>query len=540
MARVILAWLVLTSVGVGAQRVPTLGESCHLALRDARSLGQQAPYYRYLLTYERTKEFYGSFSYAINTSLNHASTGYKPEVVADGWLLRIDLRKLWPQREDQENLSKVLEKLVTVEPYYHTLGEKQIVKKTQVLVDVPAYQHEGRTYTKKWVEKEEVVEVLKGAEFSLHLGGVERDMSPILELSLLCQSNLPIMRADWFMFIILSQDPTDNGRYYEFAKIEQSDKERTAETKWLNSMGVSYETIKKIRTDQRIAKWKSKVTGTTRAVEYFFTSATRPAIGPSAAMVTRDWFSGKIDPTRHPIKNLVEYKPDGGEGMGLKSNGFITFILVDGKGNRVNVAPQNLACDRTVPSPYPTTLQPPISCIRCHGPTELWMNAYNDILVMTKGRLGVDIFDDPATGETPEDALDRIAGLYTGEIDDTLTLLRNTHAKAVFLATNGMEVKEVASKVSSVYQQYRYDPVNPQTACLELGIQVDTPQEAIEWFAKLVPKLPPNRFGISPESPTVSAIRSWTEKKPIEVGRADWELEFSDIMLRSLPSRVGE
>lgn len=527
--------ILLLLVGVwecSGDEVPTPGRACVLAHGDAMKPGVGSPHIRYFFTLDRSKEFYGAFSWTINSCLNHSTIPYKPVVTGDGWLIRCDLNQLSPQKK---HLVEEFEKLVTIEPYFHTIGELKIIEKENVLVDTAPYQQDGRTYTKKWEQRDKVVRVEKGAEFALHLG----NPSVINELALITQSNIPIVRADWFMFIALSQDPRENGRYYNFRGIKNSSGGKTAEELWLESQGVDYESIKKRRVDQRIAKWRSRVTGNSRAIEYFYVNATRPSVGPSAVFITRDWFNGKIDPSRHPLKNLLNYDYDGAEGIGFTPAGFPEFILLNNKGDLVDIAPQNLVGDRTVPSPHPPNLQPAISCIRCHGPSEMWMEARNDVETITRGKYGINIFDDTSEGITPEDALDRLTGLYSGEINEPLRQIRNTLARSTFIATNGMSIPKVAEKISEVYQKYRFDPIIPSTACLELGIEV-TPIDAVKTYNSILPKLPPNRHGISPETILVGSLRDWKPELEIDLPRTDWEHEYSDIMLRVVTAKIAK
>lgn len=519
------------------EQVPTPYEAVKLAAADLETISPDAQgYQRYFLTYDRSKEFYGAFNYVLNSCLSHASTLYRPPVIADGWLIRVDIRRLWPRKEDYEALFPEFEKLAQIDPYFHVTGELVIQEK--VLVNVPRYKaSDGKFYTQKW----DVKEVKKfGTEHALHLLGPDAEQAPIYALVKSCNSEAPILRADWFMYIVSSQDPRDNGKYYTFRRIKNSDpddEKKTAEVLWLANQGVNYDTIQNIRSDQRLGIWRSRVTGSPRVIEYFFTSSTRPSIGPSAAFITRDWFVGKIDAKRHPIKNLLNYDHDGTEAMGFLPNGMISWVLFDSDGALVDIAPQELVTDRTVPAPYPTNLQPPISCWRCHYPTDMWMPASNDILALSKGKLGLNFFDDESDKETPEDTLDRLTGLYAGEADEALRLVGNTHAKATFIVTGGMQVTAVGTKISEVYNVYRYGPVTPRQACLELGWRVSDAQ-ALELFNQILPKLPPNRFGVRPESVTIGTLRAWTDKNQLNVNRDDWEQEYADAMLRVITESV--
>jgi hypothetical protein len=507
----------------------------------------------YFFTMDRSKEFYGAFAYILNTCLSHSVVLYRPEVVGDGWLIRVDRRRLWPQEDIRLEMDTLIAKLATVEPYFHTVGEVLVqerkTEKRQVtvqtapyyIVDARGVRHQRTT---KVVEKEVVVQEAKtekAAEFSLHLLGGTGDASPILELAQATATPgfdlnpMPIMRADWFLFIASATLPEENGHYYKFRRISDSqgegDKRKTAEQLWLEGLGVDYATVQQRQADQRIGQWRSNVTGKPRAIEYFYATLTRSNVGPAGVSITRDYFVGTVKAQRHAVRNLLSYTYDGSEAMAFLPNGMMEFTLFDGNGDLALTAPDKLVSDRTVPSPHQTILHTPISCIRCHGPTDMWMDASNDVLAMTSGPYRLNIMDDESDDESPEETLDRLAGLYAGEMTDFLRVNRNTHAKATYIVTGGMSIPEVSQKIGAIYNRYRYDLVTPQIACLEMGWVVDA-EQAADHFNKILPLLPPNRHGVHPEDVTIGTLRNWTSKNTLAVNRDDWEQIYADAMLR--------
>jgi len=546
--------------------VPTPADAVVLAATDIAGLAlEDQPFQRYLFTYDTSNEFYGAFCYVINSSISHAATLYKPPRLAGGHLIRIDLRRLWPQKQEFQSLIPIYEELATIDPYFHVTGQVTVKKKVKKTVEVTEFEEktvtektgrqvrklyqyangqqfyrledETRTVTKKVPVKrkkeveEEVEEQIEGTEHALHLLGTNKTDAPILVLAESTRSAVPILRADWFIFIVSNSDEAENGRYYQFRLIEKSKDDKSAEQLWLESVGIDYAVVQNIRADQRVGMWRSKVTGKPRAIEYFFAPSTRPAVGPAGVSITRDYFKGAVDAKEHPLKNLLNYKFDGSEAMGYLRNGMMTFTLFDGAGELVTKAPPNLVADRTIPAPHDTELTSMISCIRCHGPTDMWMDAPNEVLHLSKGVRGLNFFDDESDKENPEATMDRLAGLYAGEMDEFLRISRNTHAKATFIVTGGMKIPDVSKKIGEIYNTYRYDLVTVQTACLELGWRVSE-EDAYDWFHRILPKLPPNRFGVSPENVTVGTLRASSARYPLSVNRDDWEQEYADAMLR--------
>lgn len=529
-----------------AVRVPSPADAVALAWADCITLPpEDQPFQSYFFTLDRSKDFHGAFDYVLNTCVSHASTLYRSDRVADGWLIRVDRRRLWPKQDDFVVLDAELGKLAQIEPYFHTTGEIVVkAKKTEVknvLVEVPRYQHEnGRWYTQKWVPKEVVIqdEVVKfGSEFSLHLLGEGGDATPVAGLASATATPgfdinpNPIMRADWFMFLVSSTAKEDNGKYYTFRRIENSKGGQTAEELWVEGLGIDYADVQARRADQRIAKWRSDITGKPRAIEYLFAPSARPSVGPTGIALTRDYFNGKINATEHALKNLLHYNFDGTEAMGFLPNGMMSFVLLDGNGDLVDKAPGELVSDRTVPAPHTTVLQAPISCFRCHGPTDMWMDARNDVYALAKSPMGLNIFDDESSKDDPDGTLDRLAGLYAGEMSEFLRINRNTHAKATFIVTGGMTIPTVSQKIGEVYNRYRFGAITPQIACLELGWVVNE-NEAAAYLNEVLPLLPKNRHGIHPESVTIGTLRAWTPANQLYVNRDDWEQEYADAMLR--------
>ena len=67
----------------------------------------------------------------------------------------------------------------------------------------------------------------------------------------------------------------------------------------------------------------------------------------------------------------------------------------------------------------------------------------------------------------------------------------------------------------------------------DLGYEV-TDQEAAGAFRKVIPELPRNRFGVSPEDPTVIALRAWSPERQIPIIRDDIDLVFQDLLIRAI------
>lgn len=478
------------------------------AALDAGSLGSLGPdeprHYRYLHTLDTSPLFHAAFSYAINTAASHSPNIYRPDSLSGGQLVRIDLRKLAPQPADYERLVKLWESLAGVDPYFHVQTKKKVA---------PYKASDGKTY-----------DFIVGSDIALHTGPENH-----LLLCTLTGSAAPILRADWFITKLLST--LDGGLYYKFRNIVAKPASGTAEEAFHASLGADPKQAAKLRSDERLAMWRSGVTGKPRAIEFFYGTNVRPSLGPSLVTVTRDYFDGPIDGTRHALKNLLNYRYDGSEQIGMLPNGMLVFALFDAAGDLVDVAPQELVTDRTVPAPHTANLQAAVSCIRCHAPGEGWKDARNDIKLLTTGEYAIDIFDDESSGFDPVETRDRLKGLYDGDIAEPLRIARTTHAKAVFEATGGKEPAEVCEYLGNIYNRYAFDGFTPRTACLSAGY-VCSDENAVETFNTICPPLPPNPAGKRPESMMIASLRKWKKENPIVVPTGDFEQEAADFLLR--------
>jgi len=152
----VLLWSLLGSTVWAQQQpiaVPTPADAARLAWADCQTLPPDAqPFQTYYLTYDRSKEFYGAFNYVLNTCVSHASTLYRPPVVANGWLIRVDRRRCWPQPDDFLALDAEYQKLAQIEPYFHTIGEIVVKEKQTVTEEVEVEVKTGRRVQQFYVQ----------------------------------------------------------------------------------------------------------------------------------------------------------------------------------------------------------------------------------------------------------------------------------------------------------------------------------------------------------------------------------------------------
>jgi len=357
------------------------------------------------------------------------------------------------------------------------------------------------------------------------------------------------------------------GRYYEFM-LYRRDGKGTDEDRILEDFGIgnieagvtAEKLFDKLRSDQRFAIFKSKVTSKPRRGDFFRSPSGREGTG--LISITHDLVDEDVDIDVHPIMNLLKFQDAGREGIGEAANGLHKFWITNGQGVLQDAAPQNLVEDSEIPAPYTRRLQCAISCIRCHGigRADGWKVAENDVKKLLKinpMKLGVDVFGDTTNkGVTTTDTNDRIAGLYAGDPENRVFPRgRDDYAAAVLKATgpwkgskDQVDVVTLASaRLSKVWADRNYQMVTPQTALKELGISPRSPKILGAWMgteedtdsqkvleALLPPVVEEGIYGIVPEDPRVAALR-----QGIPINRADWDLIYGFVAARVQKSLVA-
>lgn len=512
-------------------------EAVGLAYADVLTLPEaDRPHARYVWVQVPTDEARAVLNFAVQTAVSQSSVLVAPQFVAEGNLLRLDLRSLAPQADQFRRLAEVWES--QADPYFYFVNKVS----SEVVEDVAPYKHtDGKTYNKKRVKK--VVDVKAWAVHTAH----GNDGAPE-GLSLETKSATPIVAQSHFVSKALSVD--NGGLYYRFMGFDANPagQKQTDQDFVLSLFGASESASGKLRSDERTAQWFSQVTGKPRRVDFFYGTGVRPSAGVPLVTLTHDPQDGDIDPRQHPVKSLLNSKDRARELILQRPNGTLAYAIFDSNGKLQNTVPDNVAKDHTVPAPFTARLQPAISCISCHGPNEGWQPCPNDVQVMLKAAISgkrFNVFDDESSRDNPQDVLDRLAGLYSGNIDEPLQLAREAHERVCYKIGTAAKWKTeparyartLSATVTSQVYGHWFDPITPQIACRELGYEV-TEDQAAEAFAKLVPLLPPNAAGVSTDDPTFATLRAWTKEHPLRVSRSDWELVFNDAMLRAVTPKA--
>jgi len=455
-----------------------------LALADQLQLSESdRRWQRYLWIppWLKTDEAAAVSSFGMNTAASQASIIIQPRVIANGWMLAVDLRRYAPRLEQLTHLVSVWDGLATTEPYFHVFQEFDS-KVVAVLAPHVAQDHAVML--------------------------AELNVSPAL-----------VYRLDWFLSRMLDQS------YYDFMGFGSE----ATFTSVLSTVGVDEKLSRQIGGDQRIALFRRDLNGKPGRIDRIQGAAGRFNTG--AVWITRDLFDETVAIDKHPIYNLLQFAEDGGEVIFERQNGLHGFFLMNSQGKLVREAPPNLVNDHTVPAPHNRRLRPSISCLRCHGSDEGLKPVNNDVRTLLAAG-AIDVVDDFGdVTKSREENIDRLAGLYAGDFTRRIQLGRDDYSLAVRVATQqptrpeGWTVPEISTLVSSIYGGYVYDAVGAATACRELGY--DPGDNPLATIRRVLPTLPPDpEIGITFEDPVAAALRVG-----IPVRRVDFERIYATARL---------
>jgi hypothetical protein len=497
---VILLVLLSAAKTLRGEEVATTAQAVGWALGDLAQLPEtDRPFARYVwLPPWATPQWIPALNFAVNTAASHATTIQLATPIANGWMLRYDLRRLAPTQKQFDVLKATWDNLAIQDAYFH----------------IPA------TNTG-----------LQAAVISPHL-----PQEQIVILAGLTLSTGAIYRADFLLVKMLST--LEGGQYYNFLQVPRQARKRvdgsiaTPQDDWLATLGVFEETTRNLSGDQRSAIFRSNVTGKPRRIDVFYGLGR----GGNLVTITHDIADEDVTAKQDPIRNLIDFQDRAREILVQKPNGTHAFALTNAAGEFQDSAPDNIVQDHTIPSPHTGRLEPSISCIRCHGPQDGYQPFGNDVQKLLASN--IDVFADLGVGLTREQAVDRLAGLYSGQLDvpdGPIGRGRRDYGSTLFKISGGVDpfedgsiVANLSNQVSAIFASYKYDVVTPERACVELGLRTDKGQEGLK---ELLPEL----SQVTTVDPIVGSLRSG-----ISVNRSQFEQVFVDMALQAEAKRTGK
>ncbi|MCA9050593.1 MAG: DUF4384 domain-containing protein [Planctomycetaceae bacterium] len=168
-------------------------------------------------------------------------------------------------------------------------------------------------------------------------------------------SDLPYLRADWFVFAAL-QPPL----YHDLAGIPSTLQELE------QKLGINRTQAVRQRLVDRAGMEASKVSVNNRLLERIALKSRAGAFHISDDFGSNDGEQNFFDNPLGPpgvFDTQHAYRQDGGEVIFNLPNGFQAYAVVTGKGDRLNTAPQAIVSDPTMPG---GVIINGISCLSCH------------------------------------------------------------------------------------------------------------------------------------------------------------------------------
>lgn len=539
-------------------RTSTPREAVAAALRDCMSLSPaDRIYQRYFWlpggTDEHLLEEHLAFRYTLNAALSNAESIQYPRVI-DSYLVSVDMRSILPDPTDYRRVLQVLENYI--DPYFHVVQRFQRLKvgETALLVQPTSLQSGPRKIAnvrsgslvtvanihdrwasitvdgqRGWVNQNTLALVSFGMHCMPHPAvDAPGEVVNIQMLSDMTNSRCPIICYPRFQGLALSQ--VDGGFYYDLIGLRVGQPLKDA----LAAFRVRYEDYKNVDSQNRAARFVSMVANAhPRAAKFGNAPSVRPTDGPSIWTATEDIADEDINPEEDAMYNLFGADFGFEEVILPRSNGFLAGLVVADEKLAAEVG-ANIASDNQTRPPHHRKINGWFSCFRCHA-QEGYQPFPNDVKLLADANGGrLPLFGDLSLPLADQiRAADKLQATYTGDLESVLATARRSHARQVYLACNA-PYEDVHAAVVGVQARYEYDWITPETACRELGYAVERVYSR-DFFSLLVPPLPENSFGYSPEDPTILGLRAWRSatQRP-EIRRRNWERVYGDAALRAL------
>lgn len=445
----------------------------------------------------------------------------------------------------------------------------------RVLDDLKPGRYDARLLFKVPAVERDVVETVEeevaDVDFDvLRFDPEHVDQRNFQALKLLTGSRAPVVEHRYFLTRVLATikgqlnaKETDSkvfkavfgGLYYEFRGVRKAKDVLGKDTKatdldlFFQQLGIGSingkesqeQLFDRLRSDQRVAVFRSGVTGKPRDVVMFQTPAAKETSGWGA--ITGDIRDDQIDIGDRSVANLLKPRRAAREALFPGANGFQIAALFNGDGVLQDEVPHEVADDSTIPHPHTQRLQPAIGCIRCHGTdgSDGWKPLRNDVkTLMKRGKL--DIFGDLTGRRFNDDTIDRLVGLYQGDFTKNLTRARDDVAEVTLRATgpwkqgreDQSEVAKVASqRLADEWAEYNFDLVTPHVALKELGFDVPAAHSVAVLRRLLLPDLDQADVNQAGQLFFQEDVRVGALLEGLGINRADFALSYHGAAVRA-------
>ena len=272
---------------------------------------------------------------------------------------------------------------------------------------------------------------------------------------------MPILRGDWFISRISSQNGREGTGYYDFLGI----KDREAFDKLV---GLNVKESQRVKREVAAIVQDSGVANFSRQI-FRFQSLT------GGYWETRDVITDNRDARNAQRQLDQDYRFEATENYGYLPNGVFAYFLGDAAGKRQNSAPDGIGSDTTAPGRN-KKIEIGISCVRCHveglRPIEDWGRK------LFAGGIKL--------GSTDPDKLRRLKQLYLSELQEKLEEDRIQYTRTLKRLT-GWKPEEASKKIGKTWEWYTERRLLPVDAARDIGVTEAEYIEALKAEAKKNP-----------------------------------------------------
>ncbi len=374
---------------------------------------------------------------------------------------------------------EVWEKLLeTNEPYFH---QRQLVETIQQITE---FEEVGNYYdnfgqgkpivitheeAKKRIDVgwrttrkiPKVKEVKKTSEQSV----LDPTLGPdAYTLSKLTGSQIPLVRADWFIYQTAIAKNRKAG-YYHWLGIGNK------EADFQKLIGADVKAAQKVKRELLAVVGESSVTLNNRELQRF------------QGITGGYWRSRDFDDNKefkNPLRLLDgDAKHDATEQYGFLPNGLFTFWLGDSNGNRQDAAPDNIASDSKSGS-TDRRVHVGLSCIRCHEP------GIQEIDDWVRG-----IYKLPFSLDSPDyEKQKRLRQIYLSDLQKWIKRDQIDYADTL-KELNGLSSQQNSKAFAEAWASYADRKRTLGMVALELGVKEEVLREKLAIYAKGVGRQDP-------------------------------------------------
>jgi hypothetical protein len=420
------------------------------ALNDCdQQAKEDQPFLRYLYLPVNSDVFFQALRVHVNLLSREAQLAYPKQVMPGLW--RVDLR-------DYQWNPKVWEKLADIDPYFHRKQNQEIVEviteEVEVYVDQPYGYYSGSTFIQTEVRREKQTRKRKREKRSRVVQSllyVPLGAGQLASLSLLSQSQAPIVRADWFLVqgarqISLNNNAKTGVGYYDWLELPDRDA-------YFKLIGENENESVRLQTEIRAVVSESGISAQNRQI-------VRTGVITGKHWTTLDVFDQSGKGIAIQTLRRGEFNHDTEEHYAPLANGLPVTFLSDAKGVRQDSAPDKLGGNRSdLNKSADTRIHVNFSCIQCHQGAIL-MGISDDVRPVYTGRLGV--------LSNSKDVSLELRRQYGASLETALDKDRSEYQDA-FHKITGKPAQATMTLYSLAFTHYAYDRVDLQTAANELG-----------------------------------------------------------------------